>query len=79
MSDIDNPIDRRAIGTWVTREQYELFNDIAKQHGVSMSAYLRAVVVDVLAEEGPKVHTLFTKPKASVPRVRLTELKVVGG
>lgn len=55
------PVVRRAVGTWVPEKDYDLFVEIAKQHGVTVSTYLRAIIKDVLAEEGPKVKTLFTK------------------
>ncbi len=51
---------RRAVGTWVSAKDYDLFVEIAKRHGVNVSTYLRAIINDALAEEGPKVRTLFT-------------------
>lgn len=45
---------RKTIGTNLSSGEHELFKAIAESHGVSVSMYLRALVVDVLAEEGPK-------------------------
>lgn len=45
----------RSVATWLSREELELFRAIAKANHVSPAAYLRAMIVDVLVEEGPKV------------------------
>ena len=52
---------RRPITTWISNAEYDLFQSICKSHGVTGAAYLRAVLIDVIAEEGPKVKTLFTQ------------------
>lgn len=44
----------RPVATWLTRQELELFRAIAKNNRVSPAAYLRAMIVDVLAEEGPR-------------------------
>lgn len=52
---------RRAVCTWLAAKDYELFAEIAKLHGVTVSTYLRAVLNDVIAEESANVKTLFTE------------------
>lgn len=42
----------RPIATWLTDAQLEQFKAIATKHNVSPTALLRAVVVDVIAEDG---------------------------
>ena len=42
---------RKTIGTNISSEEHQLFKTIAESHGVSVSMYLRSIVVDVLAEE----------------------------
>lgn len=46
---------RRPIATWVTPYQLELFRAVAASHHISPAALLRAIIVDVLAEEGLSV------------------------
>lgn len=53
----------KPICTWLSKEELELFRAIARSNNVSRAAYLRAMIVDVLAEEGPKV----TVPRRSLP------------
>ena len=51
------PLNRRLrcpIGTWVDLSDYQRFHDIAVANGVTIAAFLRAMVVDVLAEEADK-------------------------
>ena len=45
---------RKTIGTNISSEEHQLFKVIAESHGVSISTYLRALIVDVIVEEGPK-------------------------
>ena len=45
---------RRPICTWVNVLDYQMFHDIAVSNGVTIAAYLRAMVIDVLAEETQK-------------------------
>ena len=52
---------RRPVCTWIPDKEYDTFAEIAKSHGVNVSTYLRAIINDALAEEGPKVKTLFTR------------------
>ena len=42
---------RKTVGADISSEQYRLFKMIAESNGVSVAAYLRAMIVDVLAEE----------------------------
>jgi hypothetical protein len=51
--------DRRPVTTWLSTKDYDLFQAIVKHHGTTAATYLRAIITDVLAEEGPKVKTLF--------------------
>jgi uncharacterized membrane protein len=46
---------RKTIGTNISSEEHQLFKTIAESHGVSVSMYLRALVIDVLVEEAPQV------------------------
>lgn len=46
---------RKPVCTWVSRTDYERFHAIADSNGVTVAAYLRAMIVDVLAEGGPKI------------------------
>lgn len=55
------PERTRAVCTWIPEKEYDTFAEIAKGHGVNVSTYLRAIINDALAEEGPKVKTLFTE------------------
>lgn len=43
----------RPIATWLTEEQLAKFRLVAERHNVTPTALLRAVVVDVIAEEAP--------------------------
>lgn len=43
---------RKTIGTNISSEEHQLFKSIAESHGVSVSMYLRSIVIDVIAEEG---------------------------
>ena len=43
---------RKTIGTNISSEEHQVFKAIAESHGVSVSMYLRSIVVDVIAEEG---------------------------
>lgn len=45
----------RPLGTWVTADEYALFIAICAKHNVRPSTFLRALVVDCIAEEGPTV------------------------
>ena len=45
---------RRPICTWVNALDYQRFHDIAVANGVTNAAYLRAMVIDILAEEAEK-------------------------
>lgn len=42
----------RPIGTWLTKTELEHFKAVARANHVSPAAYLRAMIIDVLAEEG---------------------------
>lgn len=61
---------KKPVTTWLQDADYALFYSIAQSHGVTAATYLRAVIADVLAEEGPKVKTVFTlsqdEPKVAV-------------
>ena len=48
---------RKTIGTNISSREYELFVAIAASNGVSVSAYLRAIICDVLVEEAPRVQS----------------------
>jgi len=55
--------DKAGITTWVTRAERDLLFAIANASGVTVAAYFKAIIADVLAEEGPKVKTVFTLEK----------------
>ena len=44
----------KPICTWLPEVDYEAFVLVAAMHGVSPAAYLRAIVVDVLADEAER-------------------------
>lgn len=47
--------ETRPICTWLTRTQLEHFRAVARANNVSPAAYLKAMIVDVLAEESGRV------------------------
>lgn len=49
-----NLVRNRTLATAISADDYARFEAVAKSHGVTVSTYLRAIVVDVLAEEGSK-------------------------
>ena len=64
------PLNRRLrcpIGTWVDLSDYQRFHDIAVANGVTIAAFLRAMVVDVLAEEADKQALSVGSLNSSVP------------
>ena len=46
---------RRAVCTWLTKDDYRRFKMVAKFNNVTMSMYLQSMIVDVLIEEWPKL------------------------
>lgn len=44
----------RPVCAWLSQADYDAFVAIAKSNGVAVSAYLRSLVVDVIAEESSK-------------------------
>lgn len=42
---------RRPVGTWLPVAEHQKLCAIAEAHGVTVATYLKAIVVDVLAEE----------------------------
>ena len=64
------PLNRRLrcpIGTWIDVPDYERFHEIAVANGVTIAAFLRAMVVDVLAEEDDKRALSVESLNSSVP------------
>lgn len=55
--------EKSPITTWISRSDRELLYAVAAASGTTVATYLRAVIMDVLAEEGPKVKTVFTLEK----------------
>lgn len=45
---------KRPVCAWLSEADHERFASIAKANGVTVSAYLRSIVVDVIAEETSK-------------------------
>jgi len=55
MSDIYE--DRyKSIATWLSKDDYEKLKQLACNNKVTISTYLRAIIVDVLFEEYDPVH-----------------------
>jgi hypothetical protein len=44
----------RPVGAWLSLKDFELFQGLAKKNKVSVSLYLRAIIVDILEEERTK-------------------------
>lgn len=42
---------KRPVCTWLTAADYAKFEALARRSGVTVSTYLRSIVVDALAEE----------------------------
>ena len=40
------------VATWIPTEHFSVLQHAAKTHNVTFAAYLRAILVDALAEEG---------------------------
>jgi hypothetical protein len=55
--------DHVPVATWLTKTELAHFKAVAIANNVTPAAYLRAMIVDVLAEEGARV---------SIPRKRLS-------
>lgn len=47
----DYNLRNKPLTTWLSHSQGERFAAIAKAHGVSIAAFLRSIVVDILDEE----------------------------
>lgn len=47
-------VKKHPVCAWLSKADYELFVTIAASNGVTVSAYLRSMVVDVIAEETSK-------------------------
>ena len=63
--------ENRPICTWLTQTQYEHFRAIAHANHVTPTAYLKAIIVDVLAEETGRVPV----PRRALQRDILTFLR----
>ena len=50
----------RSIGTIVSKDDQEKFYTIARSSGITPSAYLRSMIVDVLAEDADKAARRYT-------------------
>lgn len=48
-------VEQTPVATWLTPREKVLLYLIAKQQRVSIAAYLRAVIIDVIDEEAPKL------------------------
>jgi predicted DNA-binding protein len=56
----------KSIATWLSKDDYEKLKQLARNNKVTISTYLRAIITDVLFEEGellnatlsPKTETL---------------------
>lgn len=43
--------NHRPVATWITHQDYDLLDKLAKINKVKISVYLRAIIVDALADE----------------------------
>jgi len=43
--------NHRPVATWITHQDYALLDKLAKSNKVKISVYLRAIIVDALADE----------------------------
>lgn len=48
----------KPVGTWISPQEKAILYLIAKANRVSISAYLRSMIIDVIAEEGPKLNRM---------------------
>lgn len=44
---------KHAVTTWLTDGDYDALKHVAHHHGVAASSYMRAVIIDALADEKP--------------------------
>ncbi len=44
---------KHPVTTWLTDGDYDALKDVAQRHGVAASSYMRAVIIDALADEKP--------------------------
>lgn len=65
----------KPVCTWLTKQELELFRAICRANNVCPAAYLRAMVVDVLVEEGPRIKI----PRRRLPPDLFTAFKKIDG
>lgn len=46
---------RKGVCTWLTKSDYSKFKAVSNFNNLSMAEYLRAIIVDILVEEYPKI------------------------
>ena len=62
MSDIYET-DYKSVATWLLKDDFEKLKNLAHSNNVTISSYLRAIITDVLFEEGE----LLNAPLAPTP------------
>lgn len=45
----------KPVGTWLLAEDFELLQQLAQQNNVSMSAYVKSIIIDALQDEVPTI------------------------
>ena len=53
---------KKPVTTWLETLDYEKFSAIAESNGVTVAAYLRAIIVDVIADETARSAALVPPP-----------------
>lgn len=48
----------KLVATWIPRKDFEHLEQLAKDNKVTLAAYVRAVIVDVLQEEASTIQTI---------------------
>jgi len=41
----------KPVTTWIPKDDYYLIRSLAEKHNITVSAYIRAIIVDVIQEE----------------------------
>ena len=41
----------KPVTTWIPKDDYYLIRSLAERHNITVSAYIRAIIVDVIQEE----------------------------
>ena len=44
---------KKPVATWLSRSDYDKFIALVDKNNVTIATYLRAIIIDIIAEEGP--------------------------